>query len=231
MLADDLMVFAEGNKRSVEGIFEVFEKFDKMIGLKISLEKSTLLMAGITSQNQDDILSQFPFAAGKLPVRYLGLPLLTRNMKITDCLPLIEKIRKKISTWTGRFLSYAGRLQLIQSVITSLTNFWMAAFRLPSACIKDIERLFSTFLWLGPDLNGRKVKINWKDICRTKKEGGLAIRPLRETNLVSGLKLIWRILSAHSLWVNWINAYLIRKGSIWTIKETTQSGHGCGESF
>ena len=54
--ADDLMVFSDGTKRSVEGILEVFEKFDKMTGLKISLEKSTLFMAGISSQKQEEIL-------------------------------------------------------------------------------------------------------------------------------------------------------------------------------
>lgn len=51
-----------------------------------------------------------------------------------------------------RFLSYAGRLQLINSVITSLVNFWMAAFRLPSSCIQEIERICSAFLWSGVDL-------------------------------------------------------------------------------
>lgn len=43
--ADDLMLFANCTKRSVEGILDVFEEFDKMTGLKISLEKSTLFMA------------------------------------------------------------------------------------------------------------------------------------------------------------------------------------------
>lgn len=94
-------------------------------------------------------------------------------MTITDYLPFIEKIRKKISTSTGRFPSYAGMMQMIKSVIKSLTNFWMAAFRLSSACVKEIERLCSAYLWSGTDLNGRKMKINWKEICKMKKEGGL----------------------------------------------------------
>lgn len=153
-------------------------------------------------------------------MRYLGLPLLTKGMTVTDFLPLVEKIRKRIGTWTGRFLSYAGRLQLINSVISSLANFWMAVFRLPSGCIKEVERLCSAFLWSGPELNSRKVKISWPEICKTKKEGGLGIRPLKEMNEVSVLKLIWRILSAKSLWVNWIHVYLIRNSSIWTVKET-----------
>lgn len=156
--ADDLMIFADGRRRSIEGILKVFDDFDKMSGLKISKEKSVLFMAGSTMQNDEAIREQYQFATGELPVRYLGLPLLTKSMSINDYLPLIEKIRKRISSWTGRFLSYAGRLQLIKSVIMSLTNFWMAAFRLPSSCIKEIERLCSAFLWSGPDLNGKKQR-------------------------------------------------------------------------
>ena len=177
-------------KRSVEEILRVFETFDKMLGLKISMEKSTLFLAGVATQKQEEILNHFPFGSGKLPVRYLGFPLLTKNMTVLDYLPLIEKIRKRIGSWTGRFLSYAGRLQLIKSVITSLANFWMAAFRLPSGCIKEIERLCSDFLWWGPELNNRKAKVSWADICSTKQEGGLGIRRLKEVNTVIFLKLI-----------------------------------------
>ena len=140
-------------------------------------------------------LSHFPFASGKLPVRYLDLPLLTKNMTVLHYLPLIEKIRKMIGSWTGRFLSYAGRLQLINSVISSLANFWMAAFRLPSSCLKEIERLCSAFLWSGPELNHKKAKVAWADLCIPKQEGGLGLRKLKETNNVSCLKLIWRLLS------------------------------------
>lgn len=175
-------------------------------------------------KKREEIISHFPFESGSLPVRYLGLPLLTKNMTVLDYLPLIEKIRKRIGSWTGRFLSYAGRLQLIKSVIMSLTNFWMSAFRLPSGCIKEIERLCSAFLWSGPELNNRKAKVSWTEICSTKREGGLGVRRLKEANMVSCLKLIWRILSSDSMWVNWVKIYLIRKSSFWMVKDNTQVG-------
>ena len=41
---------------------------------------------------------------------------------------------------------------------------------------------------------------------------------------MSCLKLIWIILSSQSLWVNWVKTYLIMKGSLWLVKENTQSG-------
>ena len=157
--ADDLMVFTDGTKRSVESVLRIFEEFTTMSGLKISLEKSTLYIAGTTHNQQEEILNSFPFAFGLFPVRYLGLPLLTKRMTVTDYLPLIEKTRKRMSSWTGRFLSHAGRLQLINSVIASLANFWLQAFKLPGSCLKEVERLCSSFLWSGPDLKTSKAPI------------------------------------------------------------------------
>lgn len=46
----------------------------------------------------------------------------------------------------------------------------------------------------------------------------------KEANTVCCLKLIWCILSTRaSLWVNWVKMYLIHKGSIWTVKDTTSA--------
>lgn len=64
-----------------------------------------------------------------------------------------------------------------------------------------------------------------KEVSKKKSEGGLGIRPLKEVNEVACLKLIWRILSGQkSLWVKWIQIYLIRKGSLWTIRDNTAAG-------
>lgn len=111
--ADDVLVFTDGTKRSVEGILEVFKDFASVSGLKISLEKSTMYTAGLQESTKEDILTTFPFSSGQLPVRYLGLYLLTKRMTVNDYLLLVEKVRKRMSSCTGRFLSHADRLQLI----------------------------------------------------------------------------------------------------------------------
>lgn len=115
--ADDLMVFVEGSKESIEGALAVFDEFAVCSGLKISIEKSTIYMAGVSAEERSRILLNSPLAEGNLHVRYLGLPLMTQVMRRQDYQPLVEKIRSRISTWTSRFLSYAGRLQLIKAVI------------------------------------------------------------------------------------------------------------------
>lgn len=222
--ADDLVVFVEGSKASIEGALSVFDEFAIWSGLKISIEKYSIYMAGVSEAERSSILTNFPLAEGSLPVRYLGLPLMTKAMKKHDYQPLVEKIRNKISTWTSRHLSYAGRLQLIKAVLMSLVNFWSAAYRLPSQCVKEIEQICSAFLWSGPNLKTTGAKIAWIDLCKRKDKGGLGLRTLKDVNKVCGLKLIWRLLTGDSLWSKWIRTNLLRKKSFWEVKEDMQSG-------
>jgi len=104
-------------------------------------------------------------------------------------------------------------------------NFWSSTFSLSGACIKEIQQLCSAFLWSGADLNPSKAKISWDVVCLPIREGGLGLRPLKETNKVCGLKLIWRLFAAPtSLWSKWIHAYLIRKKTFWTVKGNSSQG-------
>lgn len=139
-------------------------------------------------------------------------------------MPLVEKIRGRISSWTSRYLSYAGRLQLISSVLMSIVNFWASVFRLPSKCLMEIEQMGASFLWTGPDLKTAGAKVAWSEICKPKNEGGLGIRALKEVNLVYSLKLTWRMLTGDSLWEKWIRMYLLKKKSFWEVKAQTQAG-------
>lgn len=56
------MVFLEGTKDSVEGVVKVFDEFAHWSGLHISLEKSTVYMAGVSENIRSSILQNFPFA-------------------------------------------------------------------------------------------------------------------------------------------------------------------------
>lgn len=67
----------------------------------------------------------------------------------------------------------------------SLTNFWLAAFRLPSSYLKEIERLCAAFLWSGPYLKNPKAKVSWQDKYVPKNEGGWGIKSLKEINKVT----------------------------------------------
>lgn len=114
--ADDIMILSDGKTRSIDSIVAIFDSFSRS-GLKISMAKSTIYLAGKLDTTISSLANSYPFDIGKLPVRYLGLPLVTKRLTSTDYQPLLEQVRKRIETWTARFLSFASRLNLISSVL------------------------------------------------------------------------------------------------------------------
>jgi hypothetical protein len=86
---------------------------------------------------------------GHLPVRYLGVPLISSKLSARDCRVLIEKIAGRIDSWTSKNLSFAGRLQLLSSILYSIQVYWSRIFILPKKIIKDISQKFNHFLGNG----------------------------------------------------------------------------------
>lgn len=68
--------------------------------------KSDIFASGILNSIQ----SATQFVIGELPVRYLGVLLVTKQLSARDCKPLVDKINARVQHWTSRFLIYAGRL-------------------------------------------------------------------------------------------------------------------------
>lgn len=147
-----------------------------MLGLCINISKSTVFAAGRGKLALEAEAVAVGLSVSALPIRYLGLPLTTKTMTRQDYEPLLAKIRNRFLCGTSKDLSFAGCLQLIKSVIASITNFWCTAFSLPQGCIDDIESMCSAFLWSSSLNITHKAKIAWIDVCTPKEEGGLGVR-------------------------------------------------------
>ncbi|VVB03060.1 unnamed protein product [Arabis nemorensis] len=141
-----------------------------------------------------------------------------------DYQPLVEKIPKQFSYWTVRHLSFAERLEIIQSVIYSKMNLWASIFILLNHCIATLEQMCNAFLWKGVPNYAIGAKIAWESVCTSKKSGGLGLRRLLDWNKVIGLKLIWLIFtSSGSLWVSWVRPNLIKDGNLWDMESASGS--------
>ena len=205
--ADDILVFSDGSLSSLQGILEVLEKFTNISGLHINASKSSVFASGKNVSTMLEESVRIGIKVGSVPVKYLGMPLTTKALSKQDYAPLLDKVRGRLMSWRNKCLSYAGRLQLIKSVIASIVNFWSQAFILSKACLDEIESMCSAFLWSGSPNQTHKAKVAWEDLCCPKGEGGLGIRKLHDSSKVFAMSLIWRILSkSSSLWVSLISS-------------------------
>ena len=98
------------------------DRFASMLGLHINAAKSSLYASGKGTVGVCEEAIRQGVAVGQLPIRYLGLPLTTKALTKQDYEPLIDKIRVHMLSWTNKSLSYAGRLHLIKSVVSSIVN-------------------------------------------------------------------------------------------------------------
>lgn len=110
------------------------DQFAGFSGLHINASKSSIFSAGENSHALNQAAVSKGLKIDSLPIRYLGMNLTTKVWSKTDYEPLINQLRRKFLSWTHRALSFAGRLQLIKSAITSTVNFWSSAFILPKGC-------------------------------------------------------------------------------------------------
>ncbi|GKB32138.1 hypothetical protein Tco_0871539 [Tanacetum coccineum] len=171
-------------------------------GLLPNMQKSSEFFGGLSALEQHRILDIIPFNIGKLPVKYLGVPLITKKIGVKECKPLVDKVRTRVSNWKNKCLSHAGRLQLIASVLSYMQVFWTAIFLLPKQVIYDIERLLEGFLWCQGELTKGKAKVSWNSVCKPKEQGGLGLKNLRTWNEVLLMKHLWNVATKkETLWV------------------------------
>lgn len=125
-----------------------------------------------------------------LPFKYLGVPLSSRNLDVYQYESLIDKFFSRIRHWTAKLLSYTGSLQLIKSVLFSITAYLMQVFLMPKKVIKKIEAICRRYLWSGVK---KKAHIAWDKVCYPKEVGGMNFTSLSEWNIATISKLLWNM--------------------------------------
>ncbi|VFQ64293.1 unnamed protein product [Cuscuta campestris] len=107
---DDLMLFSRGDIESVTVLANALNHFSQASGLRVNPQKSSIFLAGEVKDNRQDILNLVLFPLGRLPVRYLGLPLTSQRASERDFAPLIAKVEdnifylqnREVWTWTPK---------------------------------------------------------------------------------------------------------------------------------
>lgn len=179
-----------------------------------------------TQQDKLDLLAGIlNCQTGAFPFTYLGLPLGLRKPNMQDFLPLIKRIEGKLGGISS-MLSQGGKLQLVNSVLTSSAMFQMATLKLPKGVIHQIDKFRKHCLWRGSDLTSTKPsKAAWPLVCLPKCQGGLGVLNIITQNEALLLKFLHKFFSKVDLpWVHliWDKLYsngtlpgVQKKGSFW----------------
>ncbi|XP_039161739.1 uncharacterized protein LOC104455464 [Eucalyptus grandis] len=156
----ELHGFFPGDWKSAVILKRSLDIFPSWSGLLPNKNKSDIFLSGGDPALCNRILLAFGFQEGKLPIRYLGVPIISKRLSKADCTQLIDRITARARSWSHRFLSFAGRLQLIRSCKLRLEN---CGFLLPPLSVDSDH-----FVWRQDSSGAFSVASAWNAIRASK---------------------------------------------------------------
>ncbi|VFQ88357.1 unnamed protein product [Cuscuta campestris] len=212
------LVTDQGNlTQSLEDIAKEFiHYFTQLFGCTVPIQQLdwSVFSEGpcLAAMDVTQLTKEVEIQEGRLPVKYLGLPLTSQRATERDFAPLVDIVDANIRRWNTKTLSLAGRSELIRTVIQGIEGFWFQAFPIHKSVLNRIISLCRSFLW-----GSKFYKVAWDDICKPKEEGGLGIRNSFVWNQALLAKNLWNIASnKETLWVQWVHSVYLQGRSIWT---------------
>lgn len=137
--------------------------------LKINYHNRVVCGVGLTDEASKEFADKLNCLHQSLPLKYLGLPLGANPRRNRTWQPVLAKCKQRIASWKRRFLSFAGRMTLIKSVLSSLLLYYLSLFKMPVGVAKEFVSIQSNFLWGGDGFRGKIHLVKWKDISKSKQ--------------------------------------------------------------
>ncbi|XP_038993929.1 uncharacterized protein LOC120117773 [Hibiscus syriacus] len=182
--ADDLLIFCHGDVSSILVVVGVLGVFYELSSLQLNAGKSELFACGV----HDDILSRAQvvtgFKLGSFPVRYLGVPLVTRKLTAKDYLPLVDNIRvfqiSGVGSWFFLMWSSSRLSSFVKEYALKGTAFWEVSPKPQfSWTLRKLLKLRNTVAdlfgnvvdwnavkskWVWEKLRDKREKVRWEHL-------------------------------------------------------------------
>lgn len=204
MFVDDVLILLDGSIQDTSTFNRILKLFAHATGMEVNRTKSSITLVN-TSVNESYAARQaFPYTTQPLDrgLKYLGYWLKPTTQKVADWAWLITKVEKRITCWSFRYLSRAGRFTLIKFVLEATPVFWMALAWIPRNILSKLKQLCSRYLWDGNKDKRTFAWIGWKSIALPKKWGGWGLKDLPSFPSALAAKMGWALLTSQSLWTN-----------------------------
>lgn len=97
--------------KSILAFKEVLSDFSSFTSLQLNLSNSSLIFSAFVS-NHLDLLNIMCFVEGSLPIKYLGVSILGRDLHTADCEGLLVQLQGYLVVWRNKTISYGSIVQL-----------------------------------------------------------------------------------------------------------------------
>jgi len=223
--ADDTIIFIDHDLEQAKNLKLLLCAFEQLSGLKINFHKSEIFYFGAAKEMKDTYTNLFGCNAGEYPFRYLGIPMHHRQLLNSEWRKIEERFEKKLSCWKAKYLSFGGRLVLLNSVLSSLPLFMMSFFEIPKGVLKNLDKFRSRFFWQGSSDKHKYRLVKWDILCRPKDQGGLGIVNLQLQNKCLLAKWLVNLLNTDGMWQKLLTNKYLHSKSLTQVKARPYDSH------
>ena len=139
--ANDLILFVKADRKNCVAIRDALDSLCSLSGQKVSNAKSRAFFSpNVSAESRAELCEILGFRSTPSLGKYLGFPIKHSSMH-QDFGFIIEQVQKRLTRWKSNLLSFAGRLVLTQSVITTMPNYPMQCVALPTKVFSNVDKL------------------------------------------------------------------------------------------
>ena len=129
--ADDTLLIMQADTRQLVCLKALLNTFASDTGLKVNYQKSVMVPINMQEERAHLFAGTLNCQLGQFPFTYLGLPLGLYKPTVEKCLPVVNKVARRLAG-IATFMTYAGRLLMVKTILTSLTIFFYQLSGCPS---------------------------------------------------------------------------------------------------
>jgi hypothetical protein len=202
LFADDLLLFAEASIEQAHCVMHCLEMFCQASGQRINNQKTQIFFSkNVDNQLRQDILQHTGFIQANSLGRYLGANICPGRTTRGHFSHIINKIQNRLSGWKQQCLSFAGRITLSKSVLSSIPYYHMQYAKIPKTLCDDMEKMQRSFVWGDTDQSRKSHLISWETCCLPKEGGGLGFKRPQLMNEAFLMKILWNLINKpNDLW-------------------------------
>jgi hypothetical protein len=137
--ADDTILIMQASQRELLCLKAILKTFAQSIGLRVNYAKSCMVPLNMTEEKAELMTGFLGCKLQGMPFTYLGLPMGTTKPRVEHFAPLMNRVERQLTS-ISNMLTYVGKLQLVNSVISSLPTYTMCSISVPVEVHEYVDR-------------------------------------------------------------------------------------------
>ncbi|KAL3699252.1 hypothetical protein R1sor_017274 [Riccia sorocarpa] len=230
LFADDSGITLNATERNFSNLRTTIARFERISGASLNVNKSIILPMDMLRLPSWLHNTGCKILVGRDEVTYLGIKAGAEATEATHARDLAERLKKRLSHWSNKFLSWPNRVTLLRHVLRAVPAFQFLGIGLNPDGYHQLEGICRTFMW-GSKTDGRAKTplIAWECLTKPFSEGGLQYKPFAAMAEALKLRQVARLLQGETNeWIQMLRHFLStamsrqtsrREYLTWTVEE------------